>query len=609
MNIFTALPLLLLTVAGTSLARAQSMNVNSPNNRVQVALDSAPNELSYSVKFGEQNALEPAALGLSVDGQNLGADAVLGAPKISEFRETYPVIGVHAMATNAYREAIFPVQSGAMKWQLEVRAFDDGVALRYRVPVSGQHTINGESSSWKVPAGSVVWYQTGTQNYENAYQEQLVERVPAGAVVGAPLVAKLPRGLGYAFMSEANLVNYSDMSLQASGERNFKANFRHDASGWKTEGEIVTPWRVTMLAPGLNGLVNSDMLRNLCPPPAPELANARWIEPGRGSWHWIVTGRPQLSQQRQWVDWTQQLGFEYYLIDDGWRDWRAGDKTAWDLMKETVDYARQNNVKIWAWVHSREVFTRTDRLAYFQKAKEAGVVGLKIDFPQAPNVEWVNWYDSVLRDAAAAQLMIDFHGAVKPTGRERTWPNELTREAIYGRESGKLPALHDTALPFTRYVQGHADFTPTDFRADRLRGSSYAHELAQAIVYTSPFLCYGGAPANYLENSALAILQAIPPTWDETRVIGDSEIGRTAAFARRKGDVWFVGVVNGGQARDFDVNLDFLGAGFYRAELLGDKPDDNAAWNRIDKTMKRGEFVRAGLRENGGFVARFTPIK
>ena len=590
-------------------AHAQ-MTLDSPGNRVQIALAAQDGALSYSVRVRGQIAIEPSALGVTIDGANLGEGAIVGQPLRRALRETYPVVGVHATALNAYREAIFPVQSGAAKtpWQLEVRAFDDGVAVRYRVPLTGTHTVDGESSGWKVPAGSVVWYQTGTQNYENAYQEQLVEQIAPDANIGAPLVAKLPRGLGYALLSEANLVNYSDMSLRALGERWFEADFRHDSKGWTHQGELLSPWRVTMLTPDLNGLVNSDLLRNLCPPPAPNLANANWIVPGRSSWHWMVTGRPQLAAQHQWVDWTNQLGYEYYLIDDGWVDWRAGDQDQWALMKQVVDYARARNVKIWAWVHSKELRTPAARRVYFEQAGAAGVVGLKIDFPEAPNAEWVNWYDETLRDAAAAHLMIDFHGAVKPTGRERTWPNELTREAILGRESGKLPALHDTALPFTRMVQGHADFTPTDFRAGRLGGSSYAHELAQAIVYTSPFLCYGGAPANYLENSALDILKAIPPIWDETRVIGDSEIGRTAAFARRKGNVWFVGVINGSEARPFEIKLDFLGAGRYRADLLADNPTDNAAWNRTAKTLTRADAVTANLRINGGWVARFTKI-
>ena len=491
-----------------------------------------------------------------------------------------------------------------------MRVFDDGAAFRYRVPVSGaaSRTVNGEVTGWKIPQNSVVWYQVGTSNYENAYQEHLAERVPFGATIAAPLTAKLPNGLGYAFLTEANLVNYSDMALQTGSGRDFSAVFPHDKNGWKTDGEIVSPWRVTVLAPDLNGLVNSDMLRNLCPPPAPELANASWIKPGRSTWHWMVTGRPILSAQNQWVDWTKSLGFEYYLIDDGWRDWRDGDKTAWDCMESVARYAQTQNVQIWAWVNSNEVFKPEDRAAYFQKAKNAGVVGLKIDFPQRPNAEWVNWYDAVVQDAVRAQLMIDFHGAVKPTGRERTYPNELTREAILGRESGKLPALHDTAVPFTRYVQGHADYTPTDFRTGKLNGSSWARELAQAIVYTSPFLCYGGSPANYLQNPALDLLQAIPPIWDETRVLPASEIGRTAAFARRTKNTWFVGIIGGDEARPFPVKLDFLGDGSYRADLLYDVPNENAAWNRQEKTLTRRDTLSPDLRRDGGFVARFTKL-
>ena len=123
------------------------------------------------------------------------------------------------------------------------------------------------------------------------------------------------------------------------------------------------------------------------------------------------------------------------------------------------------------------------------------------------------------------QLMIDFHGAVKPTGRERTWPNELTRESIAGREQGKSPAVHDLTLPFLRYVQGHADFTPTLFIPDRLSGSSFAHELAMAIVFTSPYLCLGDNPKNYLKCEATDVLKALPFVWDETRVLTGSEIG------------------------------------------------------------------------------------
>ncbi len=569
--------------------------------------------LTYSVSVKGQSVILPSPLGISVDAQNLGQNAVVGQASTRSFWESYRVIGVHSMALNSYREAIFSVQSGPAKtpWQLEVRVFDDGVAMRYRVPGMGTGTgtrrVNGETTGWKLPPGSVTWAQSDTTNYERPFVEQTVDFLAANAIIAAPLVAKLPGGAGYAFLSEANLVNYSDMALRVGQGGSLSAVFDHDAQGWTTNGEILTPWRVTLLAPDLSALVNSDILRNLCPPPAPELANASWIKPGRSSWHWMVTGRPVLADQRRWVDWTKQLGFEYYLIDDGWRDWREGEGDAWASMKGVVDYARTQNVAIWAWVHSREVFTPQDRVAYFQSAKAAGLVGLKIDFPERPNAQWVNWYDDVLRDAAKFQLMINFHGAVKPSGRDRTYPHELTREAILGRESGKLPALHDTALPFSRFVQGNADYTPTELRTSRLGTSSWARELAQAVVYTSPFLCYSGSPESYLQNPALDILKSIPPMWDETRVLQGSEIGRTAAFARRKGDTWFVGVVNGDEARPFRVALGFLGKGRFRADFVADGSGNNAL-NRTSRRVSSRDKLDLDLRRDGGFLARFSKI-
>ena len=609
---FQFLALLTVTPSVLHIAKAQQFELQSPDERISATFTAAPNApLNYSVKFKNQTVISPSTLGITVDGENLGQNALMRKPVTREKRETYPTMGAHNMALNDYREALisFGAVGAAARWQLEVRAFNDGVAYRYRVFKSDQTTrhINGESSQWKLPPQSVVWFQTNTNEYEGAYQERVSGDL-TNEKMGAPVTAKLPNGLGYAMLSEANLVNYSDMALQVLAPATFGATFDKNAHGWDASGEIVSPWRVTLLADDLTALVNSDILRNLCPPPALELANAAWIKPGRGNWHWLVTGRPQFAVQKQWVDWTQQLGFEYYLIDDGWVDWRDGGKDQWALMKEIADYARPKNVKIWAWVHSKEVRDHESRVAYFTKAKAAGLVGLKMDFPGRPDVEWVNWYDETLRDLAQFELMADFHGAVKPTGRERTWPHELTREAILGRESGKLPALHDTALPFTRYVQGHADFTPTDFRAGRLNGSSWTHELAQAIVYTSPFLCYGGDPENYLAHPALNILKAIPATWDETLVLPDSEIGRTAAFARRKGRDWFIGVVNGNEARPFPIDLKFLPPGSYRIDRMSDNSTDNATWNRTQSRVTRKDKFSVDVRGNGGFVARITPL-
>jgi alpha-glucosidase len=606
-----ALALLAFGVAhcATGRAFAQSVRLASPDGNMTATVAPGNGATTYQVVYKGKPVILPSTIGITVDGQNLGQGATLGTPATRSFNETYRVWGVHSQATNSFNEAVVPVTSGTAKtpWQLEMRAFNDGFAYRYRVPLQGAHRIDGEASQWKLPANSLLWYQVNTNEYETAFREMLAPRVPSGQTIGAPITAKLADGLGYAVITEANLVNYSDMAMGTGGAGEFKAVFNKDPQGWTNQGEIVSPWRVTMVVPDLNTMVNSDLITNLAPPPSPELANASWIQPGRSNWHWLVTYGPRLEEQRQWVDWTNQLGWEYYLIDDGWVNWRADGKDQWQLMKEIVDYGKTKNVKIWAWVHSKEIRTPEQRASYFQKAKDAGVVGLKMDFPERPNTEWVNWYDETLADMAKYQLMANFHGAVKPSGRQRTWPHELTRESIFGRESGKLPAVHDTALPFTRYIQGPADFTPAEFRVGKLNGSSWAHELGQAVVYTSPFYCYGGDPADYLVNPAVDVLKALPATWDETIVLPGSEVGRTAAFARRKGNEWFIGVVNGEIARPFAIDLSFLGTGNYRIEKFGDKMDNNAAWDRTSTSVKKNSKFTAQLRKDGGFVARITP--
>jgi alpha-glucosidase len=243
------------------------------------------------------------------------------------------------------------------------------------------------------------------------------------------------------------------------------------------------------------------------------------------------------------------------------------------------------------------------------------VAGVKIDFEPEANVRWVNWYDETLRDAADRKLMVDFHGANKPIGRERTWPNEITRESIRGHEyhilryHRTLPPPHDCILPFTRFVIGPGDYTPTVFNPKELRGYTWPRELAQAIVFTSPFLCYADHPTNYLNNPALDVLKAIPSVWDETVVLPGSEIGKCAAFARRSGKQWFIGVINGGQATPLNIPLDFLGRGKYKMIQLGDAPDRDDAWQREAKTVRRGDSVRLVLRPGGGCVCQLSPAK
>ncbi len=362
-----------------------SLVTKSPDGNVVFTLATDDSgHLNYSIAYRGSAVVASSALGISVDGKDLAGNAALGQPACREINETYPVPGVHSTAVNHANETVIPIKGGPdrLAWTLEIRVFDDGAAYRYRVPGEGKRKIDRELSSWVLPRNATIWYQNDLGSYEGLYSKTTIGEIKPGTIVAFPTTLKLPNNGGYATLTEANLVNYSDMALESNPGNTLKAFFHADSQGWYAGGEILSPWRVTLVASDLNGLVNSDIVHNLCPPPSPELAHADWIQPGRSSWQWWNSGGPKLQEQHQWVDWTKQLGFEYYLIDEGWAGWKSTDgKTAWDEIREITDYARSQGVKIIIWVNSREVFKPEDRKAYFARAKTCGVAGLKIDFP------------------------------------------------------------------------------------------------------------------------------------------------------------------------------------------------------------------------------------
>ena len=587
------------------------MTLKSPDGRI-VFLLTAGDQMKYSVVWNGNPIIKDAALGISIDGDDLGVKAQTDRfPQVQLLDDKFPVRGVHAVGATRCQSGVIAVTSGAhaKTWNLEVRVFNDAVAYRYNVPESGKHRIDGESTSWNLPTGSELWYLPGqNRSYESKFKMGRVGGFEPGTEMMTLATAVLPGG-GYAMLSEANVVNYSDMALLSGPDNTFKAFFHNDQQGWTQEsgGPVVSPWRVTLLAADLNVLVNQDVLRSLCPPPSVDFSHATYIRPGRSIWHWLSSGAPKLEEQHTWVDGTKQMGFEYYLVDDGWKRWVSGGESAWDALAELVRYAKTQGVDIWAWVGAGDVHDPKAREEYFQHAKRIGIVGLKIDFPKPANYEWVNWYDETLRDAARIGLMIDFHGATKPSGRDRTWPNEMTREAIAGREQGRNPNSHDTALPFTRYVQGNADYTPVLIEPRRLGGASVAYEVAMGIVYTSPYLCFGDNPKQYLESPVVEVLKNIPSMWDETQVLPGSRVGSLAAFARRNQKQWFIGMVNGDNAHDESVPLTFLGIGDYRLVELLDSPDTNNAIIRKERIVTRADTLKAPLRKSGGYVAWLQP--
>jgi alpha-glucosidase len=236
--------------------------------------------------------------------------------------------------------------------------------------------------------------------------------------------------------------------------------------------------------------------------------------------------------------------------------------------------------------------------------RRTGVAGVKIDFFDHEHKDVIDLYEMILKLAAEYKLIVDFHGANKPTGQERTWPNELGLEGIRGMEMGAPYALHEVTLPFTRMLAGLADYTPTHFSGRRLADTTWAHQVANAILLPAPLLVFAAHPANLLANPTVDMVKSIPSVWDETVVLPVSQIGDVAAFARRKGDTWFLAVNNGPVAKTVRVDLSFLGQGSYKSMLIRDCGE--AAAVKIEHlTARSGDGLYIDLRSGGGFVGRF----
>ena len=193
-----------------------------------------------------------------------------------------------------------------------------------------------------------------------------------------------------------------------------------------------------------------------------------------------------------------------------------------------------------------------------------------------------------------------------PTGESRTWPNELTREAVRGTEyRSDERARHNTTLPYTRLVAGHADYTPVHF-GESLADTSPAHQIASAAILISPLLTYAAHPKNILENPGVEVMKSIPSVWDETIVLPPSEIAEIAAFARRSGHTWFLAIMNGPAARTVKIPLLFPGEAKYQARLIRDSKDNAAAVEIENMTLKRSDSLEVEFRGGGGFIARFS---
>ena len=646
-RVFPIIPMIVLLFFTANLPANDVIDVAGPDGKVVASVSVDPSgRLTYRVFRNRVAVVEDSPMGITLDGKDLGANVSLGKPARSVINEKYAWRGVKPEAVNHCNEAKIPIieKDGSTTWTLELRAFNDGFAYRYVVPGEGKCRVTGEATGWKLPDESMVWAMWDTSNYEGSYQKLPVEKIPrfhdqddskkksdkpSPLYLGSPVTVELPDGT-YAALLEANVLGYSGMTLRPTATTLLEAAFEDDPEGWTMEGEIRSPWRLTMTGPTLDALVNCDMVPNLATPASqdifPDGVNTEWLKPGRVLWQWWAYNDPgtHWSKQKWFVDQAAKLGCEYYLVDEGWQhtrqEWFAPGETPWPKMKELCDYAKTKGVGIWVWQGWRYdekrqwpgLETKKKREEFFRKAAEVGIVGAKIDFMDSESHEMLAFYEDCCREAAKYKIMVNFHGANKPAGEARTWPNEMTREGLKGLEYNKWSALapsHYATQPFTRNLAGPSDFTPITLQAEFLHGTTYALQLASSVIYTTPLLCWADKPDLYLANEPVAdFMRKLPTCWDETRVLPGSEIGRLAAFARRKGDTWYVAIINGDakEGRLYKLEPAFLGKGTYSATLYADRPDKADALVVSKKEGVTDEStINVEMLPGGGFVGVF----
>ena len=606
---------------------APAATVSSPNGQITLQLfaaGTADQDLRYAVEFHGKRILEPARLGLEFVGQpEIGPGMHKTGEQAESADESYTIpVGKTRTVRNHFNglRAAFEDASGR-KLTIEVRAFDDGVAFRYLVPEQAavkQVRIAREDTEFTF-AKDAETYPLVLDGYQSSWEDEYQLRNVSGLhkdwVIALPFLANVP-AIGWVAITEADIENYSGMYLRKAPEfasRTVRADLspHTDREGnidpsyaVETTTPFQSPWRVLMIADEPAKLIESNIVLNLNPPS--KIADTSWIKAGKSAWDWwsgeaapSLKVKPGMNTatMEHYIDFASASGFPYMLIDAGWE---ARDPTSTDAaprqaditrtspnidMPELLRYAKEKNVKLWLWAHWTSVDKYMDQA--FPLFEKWGVAGVKIDFMNRDDQWMVEWYRRVAEKAAECHLMIDFHGAFKPDGLRRTYPNVLTREGVMGKEylkgTARVTPAHNATLPFTRMLAGPLDYTPGAFGNTNLANfvpqslmpmglNTRAQELALYVVFESELEMVSDYPERYAGQKEFDFIKRVPCTWDEVRAIGGEPM-QWISLARRSGSDSYVGSLTNWDSRDVKVPLTFLGDGKYIAEVYADAPD------------------------------------
>ncbi len=641
---------LLLTVQLTPAVNQSSvihrLSLRSPDGSIEITV-TAGGPLSYAVSMGDWEIVRDSRLSLQFrGGMAFGRNTELLNARRSSIDSTWEnQWGKRRLVRDRYNELrliLGEKDSGGGIFEMIFRAFNDGVAFRYSLPAQPgmeSFVLERERTEFNFAANHVCYagqqekgFQ-GPQEWE--FKPSRLATISQDSIIGLPLLVRTPPA--WVALTEADLLDWAGMWISGASAAPSGVSLitrlapRPDGQGVvKGQTPHNSPWRVLMIGRKPGDLIESDLILNLSTPC--RLADTSWVRPGMMAWDhwWSGDVKMDTATIKEYIQLAADMGWPYQLID--WQWYGQFNKPDSDItrvnpavdMDEVRRFAREKGVRLWLWLY----WTDADRNDAYKKAfalyEQWGIAGVKIDFMDRDDQEIVNWYEKITKAAAEHHLMVNFHGAFKTSGFNRTYPNQITREGILGNEynrwSTRVTPEHKLTLPFTRFLAGPADFTPGGFLnrqpgqfkidkdAAEVQGTRCA-ELALFVAYDSPLACACDRPSHYRDQPGADFLRIVPTVWDDTRVL-DAEVARHLVIVRRSGKDWFLGALTGSDPYETTVPLDFLRKGRWKLRLWKDAADSDVDAEHLEveeRVVTSAQSLTIRMAPAGGCVARFQP--
>lgn len=648
-NMKTSLLIVLLFSAINSLVFAKDYKVNSPDGKISVSVSVGP-EIKWSANIDGKEVINAARIAMTLEnGTVLGQNESAKSARITVINEvTRPVVAnKHSEITDNCNLLTLSFKSG---FSLLFRVYNDGVAYRFETFLKDEIVVKNEISDYVFPKGTHAWYplESGFMSHnECVFIYSDLDTIGKKHLASLPTLFQVD-GINVV-LTESDIDDYpgtwlignesgrisgtwpkypenekldQDRNLIVTGTKDFLA---------RTNGTRTFPWRAFVISRTDAGLIENELVYKLAKPN--QIKDTGWIKPGQVAWDWwnanniygvdFVSGINN-DTYKYYIDFASKNGIKYVILDEGW--YKLGnvvEEVPGIDVAELCRYAESKNVSIILWVIWKSFWDKMDEaLDLYEKW---GAKGVKVDFMQRDDQKVVNFYIEAARKTAEHHLLIDFHGAYKPDGLGRTWPNALTREGVKGLENDKWSKVidpnHDATLPFTRMVAGPMDYTPgaminmdkANFTPQFTRPESQgtrAHQVALYVIYESPLQMLADSPSNYMkEQETTDFIVNIPTVWDD--VLGlDGKVGDYLLLARRSGKDWFVGALTDWSNRDLEFNLSFLPAGEYVMDIFQDgiNADKYAGdYKRVKTIVKSGDKMKIHLAPGGGWTAKISP--